>query len=92
LFEQAAKAVVQKHGDSGLTRTNLLAELKDIHDFNGQGMVATTDIGNKTPSPCFMLDQYKNGKFLRVYPTQRGTFDCKKSNLYTFRDDLNTAG
>jgi Periplasmic binding protein len=88
LFEQAAKAVVQKNGNDGLTRANLLAELKNIHDFNADGMVGTTDIGNKTPSNCFMIEQYKSGKFVRVYPTKQGTFDCKPSNIYTFKEDI----
>jgi hypothetical protein len=88
LFEQAAKAVIQKNGTNGLTRANLMAELKNIHNFNGDGMVATTDIGNKVPSNCFMLEQYKSGKFLRVYPTKQGTFDCKASNIYSFKEDL----
>ena len=88
LFEQAANAVVQKHGNNGLTRANLLAELKNIHSFNADGMVATTDIGNKIPTNCFMLEQYTNKKFVRVYPTKQGTFDCKPSNIYTFKEDI----
>jgi ABC-type branched-subunit amino acid transport system substrate-binding protein len=90
LFKQAAKAVAQKNGNSGLTRANLMAELKNIHDFNADGMVATTDIGNKVPTNCFMLEQYKSNKFVRVYPSKQGTFDCKTSNLYTFKEDLNS--
>ena len=90
LFQQAADAVVKSKGANGLTRANLLAELKNIHDFNGQGMVATTDIGNKVPSDCFMLDQFKSGKFVRIYPTKKGTFDCNTSNIYTFQEDLNS--
>ncbi len=89
LFEQAAKAVAQKDGNNGLTRASLMAELATIHDFNGEGMVATTDIGNRVPSNCFMLEQFKSGKFVRTYPTKAGTFDCKKSNIYTFKDNLN---
>jgi ABC-type branched-subunit amino acid transport system substrate-binding protein len=89
LFQQAADAVVQKDGKNGLTRANLLAELANIHDFNAGGMVGTTDIGNKVGSSCFMLDQFKGGKFVRVYPTKKGTFDCNKSNVFTFQDNLN---
>ncbi len=63
------------------------AELANIHNFNASGMVATTDIGNRTGSSCFMLDQFKSGKFVRVYPTKKGTFDCNKSNIYTFQDE-----
>ncbi len=90
LFEQAAKAAVQKHGNNGLTRANVMEELKNIHDFDADGMVATTDIGNKVPSDCFMLEQFKGGKFVRVHPTKAGTFDCKASNSYTFKTDLNS--
>jgi ABC-type branched-subunit amino acid transport system substrate-binding protein len=89
LFEQAAKAVVQNKGKDDLTRANLLAELANIHDFNASGMVATTDIGNRVGSACFMLDQFKDGKFVRIFPTKKGTFDCSKSNVYTFQEDLN---
>ena len=89
LFEQAAKAAAAKNGNNGLTRANILAELKNIHDFSADGMVGTVDIGNKTPTPCFMIEQYKSGKFVRVYPTKEGTFDCKASNIYTFKQDLN---
>jgi hypothetical protein len=88
LFEQAAKAAATKPG--GLTRANLMTELKNTHAFNSDGMTATTDIGNKVPSNCFMIEQYKNGKFVRVYPTKQGAFDCKASNLYTFKKDLNS--
>jgi hypothetical protein len=89
LFEQAAKAVVQKDGKNGLTRANLMKELGAIHDFNAGGMVATTDIANKVPSNCIMLEQWKSGKFVRVWPSKKGTFDCSKSNLYTFQANLN---
>jgi ABC-type branched-subunit amino acid transport system substrate-binding protein len=89
LFEQAAKDVVSKDGKDGLTRANLLAALANIHDFNASGMVGTTDIGNKVGTSCFMLDQFKSGKFVRIYPTKKGTFDCNKSNVYTFSEDLN---
>jgi ABC-type branched-subunit amino acid transport system substrate-binding protein len=87
LFEKAAKEAATKSG--GLTRANLMTELKNTHAFNSDGMTATTDIGGKVPSNCFMIEQYKSGKFLRVYPTKQGTFDCKASNLYTFKQDLN---
>lgn len=92
LFEQAAKAVVAKDGKDGLTRAKLIAELQNIHDFTGGGLVGAVDVGNKVPSSCIMLEQYKgNGKFVRVWPKKKGTFDCKKSNLYTFQADLTGA-
>jgi ABC-type branched-subunit amino acid transport system substrate-binding protein len=89
LFEQAAKAVVKSNGAKGLTRANLLAELAKIHDFDAGGMVGKTDIGNRVPTNCFMVDKFNNGKYKRVYPKKKGTFDCNKSNLYTFEENLN---
>jgi hypothetical protein len=62
--------------------------LRTTTAFNAGGMVATTDIGGRVPSACFMLEQYKNGKFVRVYPKAKGTFDCKPSNQVTFQSDL----
>jgi hypothetical protein len=88
LFEQAAKAAAAKSG--GLTRANLLTELKNTHAFNSDGMTVTTDIGNKVPTNCFMLEQWKNNKFVRIYPTKAGTFDCKASNSFTYKTDLNS--
>jgi hypothetical protein len=37
-----------------------------------------------------MVVQWENGKFNRVYPTKKGTFDCTASNRYTFQADLTT--
>ena len=33
----------------------------------------------KTTS-CFLMVQFKGGKWVRQYPTKKGTFDCKASN------------
>ena len=88
LFQQAVEAVVAKNGNNGLTRANLLTALKGITAFNAGGMVGTVNIGGRVPSSCFMLEQYKGGKFIRVYPTTKGTFDCNKSNAVTFQVDL----
>ena len=72
LFEQAAKDAVAKHGNNGLTRANLLEALKGTTAFNAGGMVGTQNIGQKIPSPCFMVEQWKGGTFHRVYPNQEG--------------------
>jgi hypothetical protein len=46
-------------------------------------MVSGADIGTKTGSPCYLLLKYNDGKFTRVHPTKKGTFDCTKSNYTT---------
>ena len=35
-----------------------------------------------------MLEQVQNGKFVRVWPTKKGTFDCTPSNHVTVKADL----
>jgi ABC-type branched-subunit amino acid transport system substrate-binding protein len=87
-FQQAATNAAKTAG--GLTRSSLLTALKNTTSFDAGGMVGTVNIGGKVPSSCFMLVQWKNGKFNRVYPTKKGTFDCTPSNRYTFDADLTT--
>ncbi|HEY8217612.1 MAG TPA: ABC transporter substrate-binding protein, partial [Acidimicrobiia bacterium] len=88
LFRDSVNAIVKRDGVNGLTRSALLEQLKNTHAFDGDGMWATTDIGNHTPSACFMLTQVKGGDFKRVYPKKPGTFDCKKSNRIEIHEDL----
>ena len=87
-FQQAANNAAKSTG--GLTRASLLTALKNTTSFNAGGMVGTVNIGGKVPSSCFMVVQWENGKFNRVYPTKKGTFDCTASNRYTFDADLTT--
>jgi ABC-type branched-subunit amino acid transport system substrate-binding protein len=83
-LQDVLEKVVKEQGVNGVTRANLLSGLADLHDFDSGGMIGTSDIGNKIMSPCFMLAQWKDGKYTRVHPTKKATFDCKKSNRVTF--------
>jgi Periplasmic binding protein len=88
-FQQAVNAIVAKEGVNGLTRTNLLSTGVDaLTSFDAGGMIGTVDIKNKVPTPCLMVDQLQKGKFARVSPAKKGTFDCKKSNAVTIKADL----
>jgi hypothetical protein len=87
-FQQAMQDLVKKNGNNGVTRANLLTALKGLTNFDAGGMVAPVNVAQKIPTKCFMLDQYKNGKFIRVWPKKAGTFDCKSSNAVTFQEDL----
>ena len=87
-FQQAADTA--NKSSSGLTRASLLTALKGITSFNAGGMVATVNIGGKVPSSCFMVVQWNNGAFKRVYPKTKGGFDCTTSNRYTYQTDLTT--
>ncbi len=88
LFRDSVNAIVKKGGNNALTRKALLAQLTATTSFNADGMWGTTNIGQRIPSPCFLVMQVKNGQFTRVYPTKPGTFDCKASNRITEKADL----
>ncbi len=88
LLRDAINAAVAKTGNNGLTRKAVFAALNNIHAFTADGMLGTTDIAGRVPSPCYMLTQVKNGKYVRVYPTKPGTLDCSKRNLVTFQLDV----
>ncbi len=90
LFQQAANQVVKDHGVNGLTRSNLLAALKNTHQFDAGGMWGTMDPGTKANSPCFMILKFDGSKYVREYPSKAGTFDCKASNRQTV--ELSSSG
>jgi Periplasmic binding protein len=89
LFRGAVEALVKKSGPDALTRKNLFTALDSLHAFDGDGMFAATkDIGSKKASPCYILMQVKNGKYVRVHPTKVGTFDCNPKNVIERKLDL----
>jgi Periplasmic binding protein len=91
LFQQAVDNIVEKEGVNGITRQALFDELNSsFSKFDANGMIGTVDVSGRTPSACFALLQVKNGKFVRVTPTKKGTFNCDKRNLKTTKLDLLT--
>jgi hypothetical protein len=79
VFAQAVNDAMASHNNdpNSLTRANLLAAIRNIHDFDANGMAAPhIDIGNKTGSLCLVGMQVKDSKFVRIDPPQPGTFDC----------------
>jgi hypothetical protein len=87
-FGQAANDTAKAKGVDGLTRANLLRSLSGITTFDAGGMFGTTNIGQRIPTPCFLMEQFTNDEFVRLYPKQAGTFDCKASNNVRVKDDL----
>ena len=47
-----------------------------------------TDFADHMPSPCIVMTQIKDGKFVRTYPKKVGTFDCNKKNIVEMKLDL----
>jgi hypothetical protein len=93
-FRDVVTKVVEKHGNNGLTRARFLEEARNIHDFTaavgGQGMLGPTDVGGKKTNGCFVLTQVKGGKYVRVTPKKKGTFNCDKNNVTSVQ--LNQTG
>jgi hypothetical protein len=50
-------------------------------------MYGTTDVAGRKITSCALLVQFKDDKFVRVWPSKAGTFDCKPSNAITFQAD-----
>jgi hypothetical protein len=75
-FRDVVNNVAKADGNNGLTRARFLEEAAKIHDFTADGLLGPTDVGGRKISPCGVVLQVKGGKFVRVSPTKKGTFDC----------------
>ena len=75
LFVQALKAAGPK-----AKRADVLAQLRKINKFDGDGMLAPSDPAGKKPPTCWLLTEVKNGAFVRVDP-QKG-FRCDGPYYY----------
>jgi ABC-type branched-subunit amino acid transport system substrate-binding protein len=78
LFQQAIEAIVAKSGPNAITRASVLAQIRTVHDFDAGGMIVKTDVAGKTPSNCIAIVQVQSGKWVRVDPVKKGTFDCSE--------------
>lgn len=90
MFGESIDKIVTDQGPNAITRANLLTTVKNTHDFTAGGFIPPTDVGNKTGSKCFVLMQVQHGKFVRIDPTQPGTFDCSGGTDTLTIDPLKT--
>ncbi len=74
-------AVVKAAATGTLNRQTLLTALANTHADNAHGIVGPVDLGKHLLSPCMVLAQVQNGKWVRKYPSQPGTFNCDSQNL-----------
>jgi len=88
LLKEAVDNVVAESGVNGVTRAAVLEQLGQINDFDAGGMLATTNIGERTTSPCYVLMQVQDGEFVRIFPKKEGTFDCKERNVVNLELNL----
>jgi ABC-type branched-subunit amino acid transport system substrate-binding protein len=75
LFAQALKAA----GPSP-TRTSVLAQLKSIHSFTADGLLAPSNPGQKKPSTCWILIKIENSKYSRITPNTG--YQCTPGGFY----------
>jgi ABC-type branched-subunit amino acid transport system substrate-binding protein len=83
LFHETIDKLVERDGVNGITRQKFLEEVARTHAFDADGMLATTDVGARIPSSCYFLSQVRDGKYVRVNPKKKGTFDCSPKNVIT---------
>jgi hypothetical protein len=79
-FADAIKAAVAKNGINGITRASTIDGIKALTDFDAGGMAGTHSFKTRRITNCFVTVQFQSGKWVRVYPTKKGTFDCRSSN------------
>ena len=87
-FRDAVNTVVNSGGNNALTRARVLGAADNINGFTAEGMIGKTDVGKRNPSPCYALLQVKAGKFVRVTPSKKATFNCDAKNLVSLKLDL----
>jgi len=87
-FRDAVNATVKANGINGITRANLTTGIKTLTDFDADGMAGTHSYKDQKITGCFVMVQFLNGKWVRQYPTKKGTFDCNKSNLVDIKENL----
>lgn len=80
LFKQAVEDSVAKGGTNAVTRADVLGAAKGITNFDAGGMIGVNNIAERKTGPCFLVMRVKNKKWVRVYPSKPGTFDCNPKN------------
>jgi Periplasmic binding protein len=87
-LQQTLNSIVKAKGVNGITRANLLGGLKSLTSFDADGFIGKANVGGKVTTSCFVLEQVQKGKFVRVWPKKKGTFDCTPSNHVEVKADL----
>lgn len=64
------------HAGTDPTPASLLTSLKQVHSFDANGLISTSDPGGRGPPTCWILARIVNGVFVRVPPTPRAGFIC----------------
>jgi ABC-type branched-subunit amino acid transport system substrate-binding protein len=80
------QGIVDAQGPNAITRDAVLDGLENLNGYEARGMIGPTDIGLRQNSGCTVLLQAQGGEFVRIFPEERGTFNCEPDNLVQVRD------
>jgi hypothetical protein len=80
-FNQVVNQIVADQGPNAITRATILEGLAALEEFSADGWAGAKSL--RGASECFVLLQLQGGEFVRVFPEERGTFDCRPENLVT---------
>ena len=80
-FNQIVNQIVADEGPNAITRAKLLERMTALEDFSADGWAAPKNL--RGVAECLVILQLQGGEFVRVFPEERGTFDCKPENVTT---------
>ncbi|MGZ6908687.1 MAG: ABC transporter substrate-binding protein [Acidimicrobiia bacterium] len=81
LFAEAARRASEH-----LDRSTVLAQLRSIHAWDGNGIQVPSDPGAARTSSCFAYLQVRDGRFERAYPSHG--FSCPRDGWLHLRRDF----
>src|SRR3954451_2232134 len=90
-FRDAVNAQVKAGGVNSVTRKTIFEQLNKINKFDADGIIAPINLAGREASGCSVLNQLKNGAYVRVEPTKAGTFACPKNGRILRKLDLFTS-
>jgi hypothetical protein len=88
-FQQVVDNIVATDGPNAITREKILAGLKQMQTdgtFNANGIYGEK-LTLSGPGTCFMMMQVQNGKFVRVFPEERGKLSCPDNPTFEINLD-----
>ena len=80
VFKETIDRIVAKSGPNAITRQSVIDTMATVTDFTAGGSMAPK--GPKGASDCYVLMQFKDGKFVRI-TGKPGEFDCNPNYVVT---------
>ena len=66
---------------SDLTRTCVLDQIGQMHDWDGGGLTGPADVGANLTSECGIVLRLQGTTWVQTNPTEGGSFDCEPRNV-----------